>query len=63
VRDVTLGGDASQVRCGAAPQILAALRNTVLALRRGAGWANIAAALRHYAWPSDAALTLLGLAS
>jgi predicted transposase YbfD/YdcC len=61
VRDVTMGEDASQVRSGAAPQVLSALRNTVLALLRGAGWTNIAAALRHYAWQPGAALALLGL--
>jgi predicted transposase YbfD/YdcC len=62
VRDVTLGEDACQVRLGAAPQIMAALRNTVIALLRGAGWTNLAAALRHYAWQSGAALAVLGLA-
>ncbi len=61
VRDVTMGEDASQVRSGAAPQIMAALRNTVLGLVRGAGWTNIAAALRHYAWLPGAALAVLGL--
>lgn len=61
VRDVTLGEDASQVRSGAAPQVLAALRNTVIALVRDAGWTNIAAALRHYAWQPGAALAVLGL--
>ena len=34
VRDVTLGEDASQVRTGAAPQVMAALRNVVLGLLR-----------------------------
>lgn len=61
VRDVTMGEAASQVRRGAAPQVLAALRNTVLALVRRAGWTNIAAALRHYAWRPAAALALFGL--
>lgn len=61
VRDVTLGEDASQVRSGAAPQIMAALRNTVLALLRAAGWTTIAAGLRHYAWQPAAALAVLGL--
>lgn len=61
VRDVTLGEDASQVRSGAAPQVLAALRNTILALLRQAGCTNIAAALRHLAWQPGAALLLLGL--
>ena len=63
VRDVTFGEDASQVRTGAAPQVLAALRNVVIGLLRQAGWANIAAALRHYAWRSGAALKLLGISS
>jgi predicted transposase YbfD/YdcC len=61
VRDVTLGEDASQVRSGSAPQIMAALRNTVLTLLRGMGSTNIAAALRHCAWQPQAALQLLGL--
>lgn len=61
MRDVTLGEDASQVRCGAAPQVLAALRNTTIGLLRLAGTPNIAAALRrHSAHPAEA-LALLGL--
>lgn len=60
VRDVTLGEDANQTRTKSAPQILAALRNVVLNLLRAAGYENIAAALRHFAWQKDAALTLLG---
>jgi hypothetical protein len=32
VRDVTLSEDASRVRCGAAPQVLAALRNVAVHL-------------------------------
>lgn len=63
VRDVTMGEDASQVRAGSAPQIMAALRNAVLGLLRGAGWTNIAAALRHHAWHPQAALAMLGLTS
>ena len=60
VRDVTLGEDRSAVRSGAAPQVMAALRNLVLGLLRLAGQRNIAAALRHYGWHSAAALQLLG---
>ena len=60
VRDVTLGEDASQVRSGAAPEVLAALRNTVLAVLRHAGCTNIAAALRETGWQGDRALRLLG---
>jgi predicted transposase YbfD/YdcC len=61
VRDVTFGEDASQVRTGAGPQALAALRNVVIALLRHAGWTNIAAGLRYNAWRPGAALQLLGL--
>ena len=61
MRDVTFGEDAGQVRTGATPQALAALRNVVIGLLRGAGWTNIAAGLRYNAWRPDAALQLLGL--
>lgn len=62
VRDVTFDEDRSQVRTGAAPQVMAAIRNLVLALVRRAGHPNIAAALRTYAGrPTDAgALVLSG---
>jgi predicted transposase YbfD/YdcC len=64
VRDVTLGEDASHVRTGAAPEVMAALRNATLALLRRAGHANIAAGLRALGWQtqSRAALRLLGIA-
>jgi predicted transposase YbfD/YdcC len=44
VRDVTFNEDRSQVRCGNIPQVMAALRNTVIGLMRGAGYTNLAAA-------------------
>ena len=44
VRDVTFGEDGSQVRCGNAPQVMAALRNTAIGLTRSVGKTNIAAA-------------------
>jgi predicted transposase YbfD/YdcC len=50
VRDVTLGEDASQIRKGSAPQVMAALRNTVIALLRQSGAINIAAAIRENGW-------------
>lgn len=50
VRDVTFGEDASQIRKGSAPQVMAALRNTVIALFRKSGAVNIAAAIRHNGW-------------
>ena len=61
VRDVSFGEDACRVRSGAAPQVLAALRNAVIGLLRSAGWDNIAAGLRYNAWRPSAALELLGL--
>lgn len=63
VRDVTFGEDASQVRSGAAPQVMAALRNAALALLRHAGVTNVAAAVRATGWQPGAALRLLGLSS
>lgn len=62
VRDVTLGEDASAVRSGAAPRVMATLRNAVLGVLHRRGWRNIAAALRHYAWrPASHVLRLLGI--
>lgn len=61
VRDVTFGEDASQVRKGSAPEVMAALRNVVLGLLRQANWTNIAAGLRHNGWQTGAALQLLGI--
>jgi predicted transposase YbfD/YdcC len=49
VRDMSLGEDACRVRTGAAPQILAALRNAGLSLLRALDVENIAAALRRHA--------------
>jgi predicted transposase YbfD/YdcC len=49
VRDVTYGEDHSQVRTGAAPQVMASLRNIAINALRLADVTNIAAALRHHA--------------
>jgi predicted transposase YbfD/YdcC len=49
VRDVTLGEDASRVRTGNAPRVMATCRNLVLSILRLAGITNIAAALRYNA--------------
>lgn len=62
VRDVTFGEDASQVRTGSAPEVMAALRNVVIGVLRQAGATNIAAALREVGWQRGTALRLLGLA-
>lgn len=61
VRDVDLGEDRSTIRKGHAPQVMAALRNTVVGLLRTAGATNIAAALRRNAAHPEEALKLLGL--
>jgi predicted transposase YbfD/YdcC len=45
VRDVTFAEDHSQVRTGAAPQVMATFRNLVISLHRLAGATNIATAL------------------
>ena len=60
VRDVTFDEDRCQVRIGAAPQVMAALRNLSISLLRLAGKANIAAALRRHASHPDEALALVG---
>ena len=59
VRDVTLGEDACRVRTGAAPQVLAALRNAVVHLLDGVKAASKAAATRYFAARPFAALPLL----
>jgi len=61
VKDVTLGEDASRVRVGYGPDVLAMLRDTALNLVRLSGCRTIAARLRHYCRHPDALLALLGL--
>jgi predicted transposase YbfD/YdcC len=61
VRDVTFDEDRSQVRCGNIPQVMAALRNTVIGLMRKAGETNIAAACRRFAAQPACALELIGI--
>lgn len=48
VRDVTFGEDASRVRTGGAPRVMASLRNLAIGALRLAGWDNIAEGLRHH---------------
>ncbi len=55
VRDVTHGEDASRIRTGTGPQLLAALRNTDLNLARLRGETNIAASQRRNAWAGPTA--------
>jgi predicted transposase YbfD/YdcC len=59
VRDVSFGEDLSQLRTGAAPQVMATLRNLVISLHRLAGATNIAKALRHHARDALRPLQLL----
>jgi predicted transposase YbfD/YdcC len=59
VRDVTFDEDRCQVRSGAAPQVMAALRNTAIGLLRCEGATNIAAALRSHAAHPERALALV----
>jgi predicted transposase YbfD/YdcC len=54
VRDVTQREDASRIRIGAGPQLMAALRNTATNIARLAGHSNIAAAQRAAAWSPTA---------
>lgn len=53
LRDVTQGEDASRIRTGSGPQVMAALRNTALNLARLDGHANIAQAQRRASWTPD----------
>ncbi|WP_262505312.1 hypothetical protein [Streptomyces sp. TRM68367] len=59
LRDVTLREDASKIRTGSAPRVMAALRNTALALAELVGWRNHAAAVDHYRSHPDHALDLI----
>lgn len=61
VRDVTMGEDASQLRKGHAPHVMAALRNTVIGLIRCQHGRRIASAMRHFAAHIDQALALVGI--
>jgi predicted transposase YbfD/YdcC len=61
VRDVTFGEDASRIRKGGAPQILAACRNAAISLLRRWGCQNIAAALRQHAYQPRQLFAKLGL--
>ena len=46
VRDVTMGEDASRIRKGSGPRVMAAVRKAAIGLLRMTGATNIAAALR-----------------
>jgi len=58
-RDVTLQEDASQLRRGSGPQVLAALNNAVISLFGQAGGRNLAAVQRTFAYQLDRFLARL----
>jgi predicted transposase YbfD/YdcC len=61
IRDVTYGEDASQIRTGSGPEVMATLRNLAIAILKPAGHASIAAACRYHARDATRTLTTLGL--
>jgi predicted transposase YbfD/YdcC len=61
VRDVTFAEDASRVRTGTAPQVMACLRNLVIGVLSRAGPVNLAVALRQHARDPARPLTTLGI--
>ena len=61
VRDVTLGEDASRIRKGCGPEIMAALRNTAIGFLRATGATNIAETLRRNASQVGKLFTKLGI--
>lgn len=61
VRDATLGEDASKVRSGSRPRILATLRNLAIGLIRQAGYTRIAATIRDLKYDTSLLLAILGL--
>ena len=61
IRDVSYGEDASQIRTGSGPQVMAALRNLGIGILKMAGHASIAVACRHHARDATRTLATLGL--
>jgi Transposase DDE domain len=61
VRDVTFDEDASQLRTGTGPHIMAGLRNLAIGILSRAGPANLAAALRHHSRDPTRPLATLGI--
>jgi predicted transposase YbfD/YdcC len=61
LRDVTFCEDGSQARTGAAPNVMACLRNLVIGVLSRAGPVNVAAALRRHARDPRRPLATLGI--
>ena len=59
IRDVVFGENASQVRTGGIPQVMAALRNTVLAVLRFNGYTKITETIRFFAARPKLAVKLI----
>ena len=59
IRDVVFGEDASQVQTGGIPQVMAALRNTVLSVLRFNGYTKISQTLRFFAARPKLAVKLI----
>jgi predicted transposase YbfD/YdcC len=59
IRDVTLGEDACRVRCGSAPEVLAALRNVAVHLLTAVDTSNRARAIRRLSTQLHEAIDLL----
>ncbi len=63
IRDVTYGEDASQIRTGNGPQVMATLRNLTTGIMKMAGHRNIAAACRYHARDATRTLATLGISA
>lgn len=61
VRDVTLGEDASRVRAGSGPRVMASMRNLAISILRIHKWTNIAAGCRWASADQTRPLLLIGL--
>jgi predicted transposase YbfD/YdcC len=61
VRDVTFGEDASRIRKGAGPELMAALRNAAIGFLRITGATNIAETLRRNASQVQSLFAKLGI--
>jgi hypothetical protein len=61
IRDTTYAEDASHLRTGHTPRVMASLRSLAISLLRLTGWDNIAQATQHMAAHRDDTLSLIGL--
>jgi hypothetical protein len=61
IRDVTYGEDASQIRTGNGPQVMAILRNLGIAILKPGSYPSIATACRYHARDATRVLASLGI--